>query len=413
MPNRYKILVNCYACSPYQGSEPGVGWNFVKCLSEYHELHILTESKYQKDIDKYFDAHPEERQYFNFYFITKNRYKKLRKIWPPSYYWFYRQWQKKALTLAVELNARYNFNVVHQLNMGGYREPGYLYKLSVPFVWGPVGGMDITSWKLLPSMGFYGTVYYFSRNIINLWQMRFKRRVRQCAKRSDAIIAATKDNYESIKNVWNRESILIPEVGLVNWIQEITPCLRDKNLKICWSGMHIPRKSLNLLLESLRLTVHCDNIELHVIGTGECTKKWRLEADLLKIQNIKWYGWVQKTEAIDIVKNCHVFCITSLSDETSAVLLEALSLGLPVIALDHCGFSNVITEKCGVKIPIHSKKQVVTDFAKAIDFLYENDDIRINLSRGALLRAQDFTWEKKAEMINEIYDRIAHKNETI
>ncbi|MDR0604738.1 MAG: glycosyltransferase family 1 protein, partial [Bacteroidales bacterium] len=107
-----KILISAYACSPYQGSEPGMGWNFVKCLSEYHELHILTESKFQKDIEKYFIAHPEEKQFFNFYFIEKNRHKKLRKIWPPSYYWFYRQWQKRALKLALELDAVCHFDVV-------------------------------------------------------------------------------------------------------------------------------------------------------------------------------------------------------------------------------------------------------------------------------------------------------------
>lgn len=45
-----RILVNCYACSPYKGSEPGMGWNFVKGLSKYHELFILTESKFKDAI---------------------------------------------------------------------------------------------------------------------------------------------------------------------------------------------------------------------------------------------------------------------------------------------------------------------------------------------------------------------------
>ncbi|MDR0681165.1 MAG: hypothetical protein LBG15_04845, partial [Dysgonamonadaceae bacterium] len=69
--------------------------------------------------------------------------------------------------------------------------------------------------------------------------------------------------------------------------------------------------------------------------------------------------------------------------------------------------------KCGIKIPVRSKKQVVTDFAKAIDFLFENDDLRVDLARGALLRAKDFAWDKKAETINTIYDSIVHKNETV
>jgi glycosyltransferase involved in cell wall biosynthesis len=412
MYNRYKILINCYACSPYLGSEPGMGWNFVKCLSKHHELHILTESKFQDDIEKYFAEHSDERQDFNFYFIKKNRHKKLRKIWPPSYYWFYRQWQKRALKLALKLDAEHNFDIIHQLNMVGYREPGYLYEIDKPFVWGPVGGMCISPWKLLPSMGFYGAVYYFFRNIINLWQMRFKRRVRKCPKKSSAIIAATKDSYNGIKEIWKQESVIIPEVGLMTCKQNITPCVRSEKLKICWSGQHLPRKSLNLLLESLSLATNCENIELHVIGTGKCTRKWELKTNQLGLQNVKWYGWVQRSETIDIMKKCHVFCISSLSDETSTVLLEALSIGLPVIALDHCGFSNAITENCGIKIPIHSKKQVVTDFTKAIDFLFENDDVRVDLAYGALRRAKDFTWEKKAEIINEIYDRIAN-NETL
>jgi glycosyltransferase involved in cell wall biosynthesis len=412
MLRKHKILISAYACSPYKGSEPGVGWNFVKYLSQHHELHIITESKFQEDIEKYFIEYPAEKELFNFYYIIKNRHKKLRKIWPPSYYWFYKQWQKKALRLAYELDAEYNFDVIHHVNMGGYREPGYLYKMNKPFVWGPIGGLQITPWKMLPSMGIYGGLYYFSRNLINLWQMHFKYRVRQCAKRSDAIIATTKDDNECIKTVWKRNSVLIPEVGLLTIKNKITPVARNEKLKICWSGVHIPRKSLNLLLESLKL-INVAEIELHVIGAGECTKKWMNLAKKNKLINIKWHGLVQRNEAVNIMKTCHLFCITSLSDETSSVLLEALSLALPVIALDHCGFSNVITDECGIKIPIHSKKQVVTDFAEAIDFLFENEDVRMSLAHGALRRAQDFTWEKKAAMINEIYDGVVNKNETV
>jgi glycosyltransferase involved in cell wall biosynthesis len=412
MPNQYKILVNCYACSPYQGSEPGMGWNFVKCLSRYHELHILTESKFQNDIEKYFVGHSDERQDFNFYFIKKNRHKKLRKIWPPSYYWYYRQWQKKVLKFALELEAKHHFDIVHQLNMVGYREPGYLYKLNKPFVWGPVGGMCISPWKLLPSMGFHGATYYFCRNIINLWQMRFKYRVRKCARKSNAIIAATKDNYDGIKEIWEQESVIIPEVGMVTCKHNITPCARSEKLKICWSGQHTPGKALNLLLDSLNIATNKENIELHVLGKGKRTKQWMGKANKLKLDNIKWHGWLTKENAINVMSNCHILCITSQTDLTSTVLLEALSLGLSVIALDHCGFSNAITEGCGIKIPIHSKKQVVADFAKAIDFLFENDDVRVDLAHGALRRAQDFTWEKKAEIINEIYNRVIN-NETV
>ena len=67
-----RILVNCYACSPYKGSEPGMGWNFVKGLSKYHELFILTESKFKDDLDRYFATNPDEKSNKHFFFIKKN-----------------------------------------------------------------------------------------------------------------------------------------------------------------------------------------------------------------------------------------------------------------------------------------------------------------------------------------------------
>lgn len=68
--------------------------------------------------------------------------------------------------------------------------------------------------------------------------------------------------------------------------------------------------------------------------------------------------------------------------------------------------SNVITKDCGIKIDIHSKKQVINDFAQAIKNIYNNEEWRIQLAQGALKRSSDFTWEEKARQINSIYHKI-------
>lgn len=400
-----KILVNCYACSPYKGSEPGMGWNFVKCLSRNHELHIITEKKFKQDIDKYFSENPEERKYYSFYFINRERHNILRKIYPPSYYWFYEKWQKKVLLFAKELDKKHNFDIVHQLNMIGYREPGYLFKLNKPFVWGPIGGFNITPWKLLYTMGVYGAVFFLCRNIINLFQMHNSHRVKSAINYSKALISATKDDHDKILNIWNKESIIIPEVGFTS-LNDINPTKREGKLRICWSGLHIPRKSLNFLLEAISKCENKEQIELHIIGDGQCNRKWKAMATKLNLKNINWYGWIERDRALDIMKSSHLFSITSLSDATSTVLLEALSLGLPVIALNHLGFANVITDTCGIKIELNSKEQLVQDMANAIDYLFENEDKRYKLSEGAIIRSKEFSWEKKAATINEIYNKI-------
>lgn len=97
--------------------------------------------------------------------------------------------------------------------------------------------------------------------------------------------------------------------------------------------------------------------------------------------------------------------ITSLRDLTSTVTVEVLAFGLPIVCLDHCGFSAVVDETCGVKIPVTTPRKVVTGLALAIEQLARDETKRQALARGALQRAQDFSWEKKAEMLEWIYRR--------
>lgn len=403
-----KILINCYACSPYKGSEPGMGWNFVKCLCRLHELHIITESKFKPDLNRYFKEHPEETPFYHFYFIEKKRHKKLRKVWPPSYYWFYKSWQKKALRLAQILDKQENFDVIHQLNMVGYREPGYLYEIGKPLVWGPMGGFNITPWLLLPSMGIYGALFYSFRNLINLYQMYFSKRVKKAIIQSKMVICATSDDTNTVQRLWGKKSIVIPEVGFIPTTQSTIIKHRINRLKICWSGLHIPRKSLNLLLEALAICPLKNEIELHIIGEGICTTKWKKLSEKLRLKDVYWYGWVARDKALQIMQDSHLFVITSLSDATSTVLLEALSLGLPIVTLNHLGFSNIVNNDCGIKIDIKSKQQVITDLAQAIGKLCQNEAERMRLAQGALKRSTDFTWEEKAVLINNIYQDITN-----
>ena len=380
-----------------------MGWNFVHCLAPMHELHIITESKYKADLDRYLAEHPDEAHLYHFYFIRRKRYDVLRKIWPPSYYWFYRIWQRKVLSFARQLDAKENFDVAHALNMAGYREPGFLYQLGKPLVWGPVGGFCISPWCLLRSMGMYGLLYYGARNLINVWQMHHKLTPRKMARHANAIIAATQDNHDAISALWHRESTIIPEVGTIAHQMSPTISKRDGKLKVCWSGQHTPAKTLNLLLEALALVSNPQDIELHVIGQGRSTARWKKQSQQLQLNNIIWHGWVKREEALVIMQQCHVFCITSVTDLTSSVLLEALSLGLPIVALNLFGFSNVVTEECGIKIDVYSERQVISDIAAAVSTIAVDENLRIRMAHAALLRAQDFTWENKAIQISQLY----------
>jgi hypothetical protein len=70
------------------------------------------------------------------------------------YYTGYAAWQRAAYRDAIALHEREPFDLVHHLNITGYREPGYLWRMPVPFVWGPVGGAADIPPAYFPLMGW-------------------------------------------------------------------------------------------------------------------------------------------------------------------------------------------------------------------------------------------------------------------
>ena len=47
-----RVLISAYACEPGKGSEPGVGWNWVKQISRFYETFVITRSNNKEAIEK-------------------------------------------------------------------------------------------------------------------------------------------------------------------------------------------------------------------------------------------------------------------------------------------------------------------------------------------------------------------------
>ena len=409
-----KVLLCCYACHPNHGSEPGMGWHFLYNIAQHHEVHaIVEEGEFKELLTRFSEEHPEKVKNITFHFVPRTHHETLRKIWPPSYYWFYRTWHHRAFKLAQELDKTEHFDIVHQVTISGFREPGFLWKLGKPFVWGPLGGFTDTPWCLMSSLGLGGAIHFALRNIINFLHKRWAFSVRKAARNSHTILTSTAQAVREIHDFWHRDAILMNEVGLEPHHTVYHPLAHEAGtpLRICWAGEHNPRKALDLLLQALPLCK--EKMELHVLSKGPRTEAWKAMTHKLGLDNIvTFHGFVPREEAFRIMGTSHVFCITSVREDTSTVVFEAFRYGLPIIALDHCGFSAVIDETSGIKIPIHSRKQVLADYARHLDYLAAHEDERKRLSDGALERCKQFTWEAKMETLNAIYaSATANKDE--
>lgn len=410
---RLKVLLGCYACDPHRGSEPGMGWNFAYNISKYHDVHaIVEEGEFKESLERFSNENPEVVRNITFHFVPRKHHETLRKIWPPSYYWFYRSWHIQAYKFAIELDKQENFDIVHQVNMASYREPGYLWKLGKPFIWGPLGGLNNTAWCLLPELGLRDAFFYSLRNIINSWQKRFSYAARVVSQKAHTIFVSDPDGIRTVQHLWNRTPKVMREVGTPDITDVPTPMQRKTNepLKLCWVGVYEARKALPILLKALPLCKH--PMRLEVLGGGEKEDAWkRLVRDLEIGSMVHFHGFISHSDVSGVMKQCHVMCITSIHEGgTSTVTLEALQNGLPIVALNHCGFATVIDETCGLKLPVQSQKKISAQLAMVLDKLAEDEELRMRLARGAVERGKMFTWDAKMQVLNQVYAEAVAAN---
>ena len=136
-------------------------------LEHRHDVHVLT-ARYQRDwIEAEVSNKPDEFSRVRFHYVEPPlwSYNDTSGFWRwqanipllvPLFHRYYHRWMRAAYKTACELNRWCQFDLVHQLTFVGFRFPGHLWKLGIPFVWGPIGGLENTPWRLLPTMGAQG-----------------------------------------------------------------------------------------------------------------------------------------------------------------------------------------------------------------------------------------------------------------
>jgi glycosyltransferase involved in cell wall biosynthesis len=412
---RLKILIVAAAAHPEKGSEPGMGWGWVEALSKYHDLWVITGEREgnREAIERRVQEVADLSKRIKIYYIPRPDGPYIERIWPLFYYRHYRQWHQKAFQLAEKLHKDIHFDLAHQLNMIGFREPGYLWCLSLPFVWGPVGGTANVPLRFASILGPCQFLYHLVKVTFNNTQLRYHKRVRAALERADGFVTSTSDTRSTFLRVLSRDSVMINENGPPLNVQcngQKRGHMSGQELKLAWSGLHLSRKALPIVLQALVLLPRECLWHLDILGQGPMTLRWQRLAIKLGINaNCTWHGWVKKDDAINIVANADLFLFPSLHEGTPAVIFEALSVGVPVICLDHCGQADVVNKNCGIKIRITTPGRVIKSFANAIVHLLNNPYEVERLSRGALKRVEEFSWDKKAlKMLNVYQDAIMH-----
>lgn len=407
------ILINAYACSPNMGSEPGMAWNWCVNLAKHCELHIITEGEFRDNIEK---VHPTLPQGKNMHFYYNPVSDEIRKMcWNQGdwrFYKYYKEWQWKTYKIAEEICSQTHINILHQLNMIGFREPGYLWEIKgIPLVWGPIGGLKQFPTNYLEGCSLKMKIFNHLKNFINICQIKYDVRINQAFKRADLLISSIPDSYKAIKKYKGLNSIIIPETGCFDFKESEERDFYNEKLHILWVGKFDFRKQLSLAIKAIKETQN-PNLHLDIYGTGNANqiKEYKEVAQTLQIENqITWHGSQPNTKVLEAMRKSHAFLFTSISEDTSTVVLEAVSNQLPVVCFNTCGMGYVINDKVGIKIELSNPKQSIQEFAQVLNQLESNRNLLKEMSENCKQRQIELSWDNKARQMVELYRSIIKK----
>lgn len=408
---RPRLLISAFGCHPDQTMETRIGWRRALLAAEWCDVTVLVgpgQCGQQQRVDELMARAAEARGV-----STGLRFVRVEHDWRSrrlcsfgsTYYLGYRHWGTLAYRIAKRLHAERAFDLTHQVTYCGYREPGLLWKLPTPFVWGPVGGTQNFPARFAGVVGPLAAAKERVRNAVNAFQMRCNRRVRGAARKAAAVLAATAKNQRDLKQALGVDAGIELETGLDCDLAPPRPP-RDPSqpLRILWAGRLQPWKALPLLLHALpKLPTHCP-VEVRVLGDGPCRAGWRRLAERLGVADcVSWHAWPGYDETLPHYRWADVFAFTSLRDTSGTGLIESMAAGAPIVGVNHQGAADVMTGRCAVPVNVDSPEATIRGFTQAFATLAADPKLLHRLSHAARDRAATYAWEARRESTRRLY----------
>lgn len=140
---------------------------------------------------------------------------------------------------------------------------------------------------------------------------------------------------------------------------------------------------------------------LDIFGSGSLEETLNFNIKALKLKNIKIHQFKSNIE--NEYSNCSILLSTSYYEGFSLALIEAMQFGIPCIAFD-CPFGprDVIDdEKNGFVI----KDGDIINFAKRLDMLIENPQLRKEFSNAAKLKVKQYDINIVMQKWKELFEK--------
>lgn len=240
---------------------------------------------------------------------------------PPLYFFILRFWEFSVYRIIRKHS--YRFDLIHSLNHISFREPGFLYKLPVKYIHGPISGLYNIPIAYGPDILI--KIVLFFRLIINKSNQIFNLRLRKAIEKASVVF------YVNPYDRFGKSSkfAYYPDVG-VNISNISLPFKTAHKLQALIVGRGEWMKGYDIVLDTFRSNPYLhEKFDVHVFG--DIKFKY-----IAKSEKFTLHGKVSNSQVIKQMQKSHLLIHMSLKEATSLSIIEALSNSCEVVC--HAGF---------------------------------------------------------------------------
>jgi len=294
-------------------------------------------------------------------------------------------------------------NVVHEPAPVSPKQPSVMFFLGVPVIVGPLnGGINFPD-SFQYMQGKFEKIFYKVGRLFSLVLNVFM----PGKLLANIILVANQRTKKALPLFIQGQVIELVENGVdLDLWKFRKPSKLKKPIQFVFMGRLIDLKCVDLLIQAFSKIE--SEAKLVIIGDGKIRSELELLARESKARNeIEFLGWMPQIECSQKLIESDVLVLPSVRECGGAVVLEAMAVGLPVIAVNWGGPADYITPETGILIEPSDKNLFVQELSNAMQLLADDENKRLSMGVEARKRVEEqFDWNKKVNNIIDIYRSI-------
>jgi len=178
----------------------------------------------------------------------------------------------------------------------------------------------------------------------------------------------------------------------------------DGKINILFLGRIEERKGLIYLLKAFKILSRShSNLRLIVVGEGPLKDDYQKWVENNKLENVVFEKAIREKEVPSYYRTCDIYCSPAIYGESfGIVLIEAMALGVPVVAFANTGYRIVLEKGKGKRFLV--KPRDYKTLAKKLEILIKSKKLRKEMGDWGLKEARKYSWPKIADQILAFYE---------